>query len=504
MKFLILSYFHSMIGPKILFQAPESSQNDSFDEILSLMDLRDEGFFVHISGGFKSANNLFEIPSSYARGSRDILLISFLISENEGDINIDITREFLERFEREIKKIKDAYKAFYLDSSTFVGDQNKLNEIRTMFYTFYESFIPAIEAVRIAELRFQALFKAARDAIIIIDYNSGIVIDANKQAENLFLLPAEEIIGLHYIQSLVLEENESFMEKILKQIQLENSSPILIRIKNAAGKSVPVEINANEIQMGGINLIQCIIRDVTERERAEEALRNAYERANFYKDLFTHDFNNIISNILSSLQLYSIYQNDLNRWSKTIEIIEIIQEQSIRGSNLISNIRKLSEIEDTKLSLKKIEVFEILDQVQEYIPRAFKGKHINIEIKSSTKKEHVIANNWLEDVFKNILTNAINHNKSIDIEIIIRFSDVQKEEKTYLKIEFLDNGMGIEDERKNAIFQKGQSKNVRGIGLGLYLVRRIIDSYNGQLWVEDRVKEDHTKGANFVLLIPKE
>ncbi|GAG54124.1 unnamed protein product, partial [marine sediment metagenome] len=212
---------------------------------------------------------------------------------------------------------------------------------------------------------------------------------------------------------------------------------------------------------------------------------------------------NIISNILSSLQLYSIYQNDINRHEKTKETIDIIREQSIRGSNLISNIRKLSEIEDIKLNIEKVEVFEILGDVLNYLPTIFKGKQINIQTKSSTKTEFVKANNWLSDVFKNILVNAINHNNNVNVEILIQFSNVQKDDVSYLKIEFIDNGIGIEDERKNNIFQKGLNRNVRGIGLGLYLVRGIIESLDGLIFVEDKVKGNYSKGAKFVVLIPK-
>ena len=65
--------------------------------------------------------------------------------------------------------------------------------------------------------------------------------------------------------------------------------------------------------------------------------------------------------------------------------------------------------------------------------------------------------------------------------------------------------MGISDEIKELIFHRGyrKEKNIRGMGLGLSLVKKIIDSYDGQIWVEDKVKGDFNKGSNFVLLIPK-
>ena len=58
---------------------------------------------------------------------------------------------------------------------------------------------------------------------------------------------------------------------------------------------------------------------------------------------------------------------------------------------------------------------------------------------------------------------------------------------------------------KDLIFQKGYKKDthIRGMGIGLSLVRKIINSYNGKIGVENRIKNDHTKGSNFTVLIPK-
>ncbi len=57
---------------------------------------------------------------------------------------------------------------------------------------------------------------------------------------------------------------------------------------------------------------------------------------------------------------------------------------------------------------------------------------------------------------------------------------------------------------KDKIFnrlQRGET-NARGMGLGLYLVKSLVESYNGKVWVEDRVQGDHTKGSRFVVMLP--
>ena len=81
----------------------------------------------------------------------------------------------------------------------------------------------------------------------------------------------------------------------------------------------------------------------------------------------------------------------------------------------------------------------------------------------------------------------------------------QINKKKLIKLEFIDNGIGIFDENKESIFQKGykRDKKVRGMGIGLSLVKKIIKSYNGKIWVENRIKDDYEQGSNFVILIPE-
>ncbi len=67
----------------------------------------------------------------------------------------------------------------------------------------------------------------------------------------------------------------------------------------------------------------------------------------------------------------------------------------------------------------------------------------------------------------------------------------------------MDNGIGIPDESKELIFEKGYKKDtkIRGMGIGLSLVKKIVESFQGEIWVQNRIKDDYSKGSNFVILI---
>ena len=130
-----------------------------------------------------------------------------------------------------------------------------------------------------------------------------------------------------------------------------------------------------------------------------------------------------------------------------------------------------------------------------------------VEIKFNPPLEftNVKAGDLLLDVFENILINAIMHNKSDIIQLEVKISEVQEDNEKYCKIEFLDNGIGILDDVKEVIFNRAYKKEkaTSGMGIGLSLVKKIITSYGGKIWIENRVKGDYTKGSNFIVLLKK-
>lgn len=100
--------------------------------------------------------------------------------------------------------------------------------------------------------------------------------------------------------------------------------------------------------------------------------------------------------------------------------------------------------------------------------------------------------------------NAVKYNRNPKIEISIRLHEVESEKRKLIQIEFLDNGIGIPSDLKEKIFQRTSTrgKSVSGMGIGLSLVKNIIDSYSGKIWVEDRIPGDESNGSRFIIQIP--
>jgi PAS domain S-box-containing protein len=252
-------------------------------------------------------------------------------------------------------------------------------------------------------------------------------------------------------------------------------------------------------------------RDVSEHQHAEQELRksekryrNAYERANFYKDIFTHDMNNIFHNIQFSAELISMFKDKPEKLNSSQDLFTTIESQIGRGTKLIDNVRKLSKLEEANISLQKVMVYDVLDEAIRFASKSIRERKLDIKVKKTKEKIFVEANELLLDVFENILHNAIKYNKRAEIKIQVKLSKELKDEKSFLKLEFIDNGIGIQDQSKELIFEKGYKKDtkIRGMGIGLSLVKKIVESFKGEIWVQNRIKDDYQHGSNFVMLIP--
>ncbi len=104
-------------------------------------------------------------------------------------------------------------------------------------------------------------------------------------------------------------------------------------------------------------------------------------------------------------------------------------------------------------------------------------------------------------MFSNLLNNAIKFDGHDIVEIDVDISSSGDD----WAIEFKDRGCGIGYGYKKIIFNRMEmaGESTQGSGLGLTIVKYIVLSYGGKIWVEDRVKGDRAQGSNFIMLLPK-
>lgn len=245
-------------------------------------------------------------------------------------------------------------------------------------------------------------------------------------------------------------------------------------------------------------------RMINELKKSRERFKKAFERTELYKNIFAHDISNIFQNILSATDILKTYAANTKKSEKMKDLISLSQSQIKKGSKLISDLLTFSEIEERGLKLQGIDLCQKLKDAILFVRNIYPKTPISISVDSPFDEIYVTANNLLTEVFENILINAVKYNESEVKRITIKLSSEKVKGNNQIKIEFIDNGIGIPDPLKKRIFSEAIEKEEehKGLGLGLLLVKRIIEEYGGSIEVENRVESDYKKGSNFIIKIP--
>lgn len=244
-----------------------------------------------------------------------------------------------------------------------------------------------------------------------------------------------------------------------------------------------------------MKIIRIYSRDVTESKRAGDALESAKDRAELYLDLMGHDISNIHQSALGYLELARDMPCD-SRDEYLDEAVEALK----RSSRLIDNVRKLQKFQDDR-HIHDVDVCTVLAGVHEEYAST-PGKMLTLNLNCHT---HCLvrADDLLRDVFANLVGNAVKHTGD-RAHVVISLDRVGEDGLDYCRVLVEDDGPGIPDKFKKTLFNRSLkgTPRAKGMGLGLYIVKTLVESYNGRVCVEDRVHGDHIKGAKFTVILP--
>lgn len=255
-------------------------------------------------------------------------------------------------------------------------------------------------------------------------------------------------------------------------------------------------ISRPERQANGDILWDGLITDITERKLAETRVNEEYRRAEFYIDLMSHDINNVSQVTSGHLELL-LKMPDLP--SKFRKHAETALDHVRKGAGIISNVKTLSTVRSGELEIEKIDIYPAFASAVETAKSQSRDVRINSNI---TEGRYFIRGNaLLFDVFSNLLNNAVKFDGHDIVEIDV---DISSSDDNW-EIRFMDRGRGIRSDYKKIVFNRLEraGESAQGSGLGLTIVKYIVESYGGKVWVEDRVKGDLTQGSNFIVLLPK-
>jgi two-component system phosphate regulon sensor histidine kinase PhoR len=217
----------------------------------------------------------------------------------------------------------------------------------------------------------------------------------------------------------------------------------------------------------------------------------------------THELKTPISSIALSAKVIS-EEKILENPKRLFEYARIIQDQNNRMKENVEKVLNLASLEKNKLHLnrEKIEVNDFLKAVTENFKHSDAGKKTLTTLNISQNRTYLIADKFhFSNLVINILENSV---KYCEKEPQIRI-DIQKTKKL-LQIRFTDNGIGISKKYRKKIFNRfyrvptGNVHNVKGFGLGLDYVRKIVKAHKWKI----KVDENPEGGSIFTLIIPQQ
>lgn len=238
-------------------------------------------------------------------------------------------------------------------------------------------------------------------------------------------------------------------------------------------------------------------------------LNNAKDQVRMYLDLLTHDVGNLANPVNAYLEIV------LGTTSLTPiqhKYISSAQEASRSMIHLIRNVRRSAQmLESAEVELVPSNLTKSVQQAAMEAKSAFLAKKVNIRMNLPSQDVWVVADTFLDEVIYNILTNSIKYDEHEEIVIDVELKPAELEGKRYIQLKIIDRGIGIPDDLKEKVFSRDFRKlprpdrlaphKAKGAGMGLSIVKALVNRYGGRIWVENRVYDDYTRGCVFNLLL---
>jgi len=311
----------------------------------------------------------------------------------------------------------------------------------------------------------------------------------------------EELIGHKAADIFLKQENKLLVKEKIKDRTkgLSNSYEMPIVDKNGIQKHWMISgapnynVNGEIIGSIGIHL------DITEQKKLElqkeqllKKLESQNERLNEYAHMVSHDLKSPLRSI-HSLVSWIKEDNEKKFDVQTQRYLELIEDKVEKMDNLIQGILTYSKVDSNKEVNEPIDLNEIvLNSIKIiHIP-----EHVSVTIKE-TLPVLQIDRFRMQQLFQNLISNAVNY---IDKEKgIVEISCKETDSDCIISIK--DNGQGIDAKYQVKIFELFQSfsKEEKATGIGLSIVKRIIDYYNGDIWLDS----SPGIGTTFFIKLPK-
>ncbi len=344
--------------------------------------------------------------------------------------------------------------------------------------------------VRQSEKRNLALLGAIPDMIMRIN-SGGIIQDYRPSLHDVINAPVHKVIGTSiskYFSEGQLNEGKKALELALHTKEMQTME-FTLKIGDSS------HVFEARLKESGPDEVTAIVRDISDRARLDQMKSDFINRA-------THELRTPIATMLLMVNLIDGDRTD----DEFVEYWDVLKSELNREHLLMEDLLSAGRLESNQapLHFRYIDILVIIQQTMDQMGMSAREKNINVSIHllddSETTSYFINADeSALSRVFTNLLGNALKftpYGGSIDIDL--------KKDNNGLTITVRDTGIGIPSEDFPMLFSRffratnAITEEIPGTGIGLYIVRSIIEKHNGKI----KVSSELGKGSTFDLWLP--
>jgi PAS domain S-box-containing protein len=377
-----------------------------------------------------------------------------------------------------------------------------------------------IDAVVRSEVRFRRLFEAARDGILLVDPGTRKITDANPFMIELLGYPRDQLVGKE-LWEIGLLADEAASREAFQQLQKTGTIRYEdLPLQSESGAIRDVEFVSNLYRENGHQVIQCNIRDITDRRRLEEERNRLYRlaeeararaeaneaklaEADRRKDEFIAILAHELRNPLSSIGMAAHLLRGSDAAGKREWSLGVIGHQVSALSRLIEDLLDVSRISNGKIRLRKepLDLAAVLGHAVDSVAVLVRDREHELTVSLPPGPMAVEGDpTRLEQVFVNLLTNAAKYTeKGGHIRLIAAA------EGEAIVVRVRDNGEGIAADMIPGLFEmftqveSSTHRSRGGLGIGLSLVKDLVEMHGGTVTA---TSEGAGKGSEFVVRLP--
>jgi PAS domain S-box-containing protein len=395
----------------------------------------------------------------------------------------------------------------HIQNGLFDGDfdysKDEIGQLALQYRNLFRKLHKSNELIRQSEVKFRKLFNNANDAIFIHDFE-GNFLEVNQKGEEYTGYTRKELLNMN-VADIDSPDTAKMISSRLNELKRSKVQLFEATHVTKSGESIPVEISSCKIEYDNQMAILSVSRDLAERKRYEEKLRQAQkmEAIGTLAGGIAHDFNNLLMGIQGRASLMSF---DLEPTHPCYEHVNAILDYTRSSTDLTKQL--IGVARGGKFEVKPMDINKIVSSSATMFGRT--KKEIRIHTKLHTPPPVAMVDRMqIEQVLLNLFVNAWQAMPQSGV-LYLETSVVLLDEAyckphsttpgTYAKISVTDTGIGMEEAILPRIFDPffTTKKKERGTGLGLSSAYGIVKNHGGIITVYSEVGH----GTNFNIYLP--